>query len=110
LNGNGIYTDLSNCQASCFCAEGTPPISEDFQSGLPSWTIINNDGSDTWEITNSAGYISSSSIYINNAEYSANGQYDDLILPTLDMTSNTITIYTVPRWNWRNGAILMTGV
>ena len=87
LNGNGIYNDLSNCQASCFCAAGTPPISEDFQSGLPSWTIINNDGSDTWEITNSAGYSSSSSIYINNAEYAANGQYDDLILPTLDLTS-----------------------
>ena len=87
LNGNGIYSDLNTCQAYCFCSAGTPPLSEDFQSGIPGWTIINNDGNDTWELTNTAGYNSSSSIYINNAEYSANGEYDDFILPTLDLTS-----------------------
>ena len=87
LNGNGTYSDLIACQNNCFCAATNPPIYENFQSGLPSWTIINNDGSDTWEWTNSAGYNSNSSIYINNAEYSANGQYDDFILPTVDLTS-----------------------
>ena len=87
LNGNGTYTDLSVCQANCFCAATNPPIYENFQSGIPSWTIINNDGSDTWEWTNSAGYNSNSSIYINNAEYPANGEYDDFILPTVDLTS-----------------------
>jgi len=87
LNGNGNYSDLNTCQVSCFCASGTPPLVENFQSGLPNWTIINNDGNDTWELTNSAGYNSNSSIYINNAEYSANGEYDDLVLPTLDLTS-----------------------
>ena len=86
LNGNGNYADENTCLAACFCAAGSAPLSEDFQSGLPSWTIINNDGADTWELTNTAGYNSSSSIYINNAEYSANGEYDDLVLPTLDLT------------------------
>ena len=86
-NGNGIYSDINNCIVSCFCAAGSPPLSEDFQTGLPGWTIINNDGSDTWELTNISGYNSSSSIYINNAEYSANGEIDDLVLPTLDLTS-----------------------
>ena len=86
-NGNGTYSDINNCIASCFCAAGPPPLIEDFQSGLPGWNIINNDGSDTWELTNTAGYNSSSSIYINNAEYSANGEIDDLVLPTLDLTS-----------------------
>ena len=86
-NGNGTYSDINNCIASCFCAAGSPPLSEDFQTGLPGWTIINNDGSDTWELTNTSGYNSSSSIYINNAEYSANGEIDDLVLPTLDLTS-----------------------
>ena len=87
LNGNGTYSDINNCLAACFCAAGTPPIYENFQSGLPNWSIINNDADDTWEITNSAGFNSNSSIYINNAEYSANGEYDDFILPTLDLTS-----------------------
>ncbi|MBT7896363.1 MAG: zinc metalloprotease [Flavobacteriales bacterium] len=86
-NGNGTYSDINNCIVSCFCAAGSPPLSEDFQTGLPGWTIINNDGSDTWELTNISGYNSSSSIYINNAEYSANGEIDDLVLPTLDLTS-----------------------
>ena len=86
-NGNGTYSDINNCIASCFCAAVSPPLSEDFQTGLPGWTIINNDGSDTWELTNTSGYNSSSSIYINNAEYSANGEIDDLVLPTLDLTS-----------------------
>ena len=90
LNGNGTYSDLITCQNNCFCASTNPPIYENFQSGLPSWTIINNDGSDTWEWTNSAGYNSNSSIYINNAEYSANGQYDDFILPTVDLTSYSV--------------------
>ena len=86
-NGNGTYSDINNCIVSCFCAAVSPPLSEDFQTGLPGWTIINNDGSDTWELTNTSGYNSSSSIYINNAEYSANGEIDDLVLPTLDLTS-----------------------
>ena len=87
LNGNGTYSDINNCLAACFCAAGTPPLYENFQSGLPNWSIINNDADDTWEITNSAGFNSNSSIYINNAEYSTNGEYDDFIIPTLDLTS-----------------------
>ncbi len=87
LNGNGTYLDINNCLAACFCAANTPPLYENFQSGLPNWVIINNDADDTWELTNSAGFNSNSSIYINNAEYSTNGEYDDLVLPTLDLTS-----------------------
>ena len=86
LNGNGSYADENNCLAACFCAAVSAPLSENFQNGLPSWTIINNDGAETWELTNTAGYNSNSSIYINNADYSANGEYDDLVLPTLDLT------------------------
>ena len=37
-------------------------------------------------ITNLAGFNSSSSIYMNNEDYPANGQIDDLILPTLDLS------------------------
>ena len=65
------------------------PLYEDFQNNsLPSdWNIVNNDNLSTWELINSVGYNSSSSIYVNNADYSANGEYDDLISPTLDFSS-----------------------
>ena len=87
LNGNGTYSDLSVCQANCFCTATNPPIYENFQSGLPSWSIINNDGGDTWEWTNNYGFNGNGCIWINNAEYSANGEYDDFIIPTVDLTS-----------------------
>ena len=49
--------------------------------GDAKWEI----GNETWEITNIAGYNSSTSIHINNADYAANGEYDDLILPTINL-------------------------
>ena len=52
--------------------------------------INNNDGDKTWEINEQAGYNSSKSIYINNADYAANGESDDLILPSIDFTSSTL--------------------
>ncbi len=71
------------------CSPITPPIAEDFQSGtIPnSWSISNSDNDKTWEITTTAGFNSSSSIYINNADYSANSEVDDLILPPMDLTT-----------------------
>ena len=87
-NGSGTYSDYNTCISSCSCLGILPPLSEDFQSGSLSadWSIVNNDNLDTWQIA-SVGYNSSSSIYINNADYPANGEYDDLVLPTLDFSS-----------------------
>ena len=87
--GNGTYSSYNACINSCNCIGISTPIYEDFQNGnlAVNWSIENNDNSDTWELTNTAGYNSSSSIYINNADYAANGEYDDLILPTLDFSS-----------------------
>ncbi|MAR40234.1 MAG: hypothetical protein CMD22_06200 [Flavobacteriales bacterium] len=88
-NGNGTYTDYNNCIANCDCGSINIPIVEDFQVNLipNSWTIINDDGDKTWEINELAGYNSSKSIYINNAEYAANGTYDDLILPVVNLSN-----------------------
>ena len=88
-NGNGNYTNYNNCINSCNCIGISPPLFENFQNNMIpiNWIIENNDNDDTWEITSSAGYNSSSSIYINNAEYAANGEYDDLILPTLNFSN-----------------------
>ncbi|OUV69993.1 MAG: hypothetical protein CBC83_09305 [Flavobacteriales bacterium TMED123] len=73
------------------CTPITPPVTEDFQSGtLPNnWSVNNGDNDKTWEITTTAGFNSNSSIYINNVDYPANGETDDLILPPMDFTSFT---------------------
>ena len=67
------------------------PILEDFQNNSLStnWSIVNSDNDKTWDITNLAGFNSSSSIYINNEDYSANGEIDDLVLPILDLSSSS---------------------
>ena len=88
-NGNGTYTDLNNCLTNCDCGSINIPIIEDFQiNSIPNnWTIVNDDGDKTWEINELAGYSSSKSIYINNAEYAANGTYDDFILPSVNLSN-----------------------
>jgi hypothetical protein len=88
-NGNGTYSNYNNCVNSCNCLGISLPLYEGFQnSSLPAnWIIENSDGDKTWELTNAAGYNSSGSIYINNADYGANGEYDDLISPTLNFSS-----------------------
>jgi hypothetical protein len=88
--GNGLYSSYSTCVNICTCIGQSPPISEGFESGssLPAdWSIINNDNDKTWEVTSLAGYNSSSSIYVNNEDYPANGEIDDLVLSTLDLSS-----------------------
>ena len=92
-NGNGTYSNYNICVNSCNCIGVSLPLSEDFQNNTlaANWSLLNNDNDKTWEITNLAGYNSTSSIYINNADYSANGQYDDLILPIMNF-SNSSTI------------------
>ena len=54
-----------------------------------NWSIANPDNDKTWEITNLAGYNSGSSIYVNNADYTANGEIDDLLLTSLSFLSSS---------------------
>ncbi len=106
-NGTGMYNDYNICISQCNCIGIPPPyINESFQANvLPSdWSIVNPDGNQSWEITSAAGYNSSSSIYINNAEYPANGEYDDLILPVLDFSpiSSSILKFDYAYSLWTN--------
>jgi len=70
---------------------GAPlPIAESFELGndLPdAWTSNNYDGSVGWEITNAAASTGSYAIYMNNYDYPANGEVDDLILPPLNFSN-----------------------
>ena len=108
-NGAGTYSDYNTCINNCTCLGTAPPLFEDFQSSsLPNdWTIVNNDNLDTWEIAQ-VGFNSSSSIYINNADYPANGEYDDFILPTLDFSNlssvNLTFDYAYSLWTNPNAA------
>ena len=88
-NGNGTYSNYNTCLSNCDCGSSNIPIYEDFQTNaIPNdWIITNNDGDKTWEITELAGHNSSRSIYINNADYPANGSYDDFMLPAVNLSS-----------------------
>ena len=59
------------------------PILWDLNMSFGSFRLTddNPDGDKTWVINSSYGYNSSSSIFIENSIYSANGQYDDLNSP-----------------------------
>ena len=91
-NGSGTYSDYNTCINACNCSPQSLPLSEGFQNGssLPAnWSILNPDNDKTWEITNLAGYNSSSSIYVNNADYTVNGEVDDLLLTSLNFSSSS---------------------
>ena len=79
------------CSVTNNCIAISLPVLESFQnSNLPvNWSLINNDNDKSWEITNLAGFNSSSSIYINDEDYAANGEIDDLVLPVLNLSSTS---------------------
>ena len=108
--GNGTYSSYNACFADCECSGGIYQLSEGFQSfTLPNnWSIDNPDGSQTWEINSNYGYNSSSSIFIENSVYAANGQYDDLNSPTFNFTAaNSISLtfdYAYSLWTNPNSS------
>ncbi|MEM0997560.1 MAG: M43 family zinc metalloprotease [Bacteroidota bacterium] len=67
------------------------PFIETFENGnFPptGWTIVNPDNNFTWERSNTVGYNSSRSAWVNNYDYNAPGERDDLVTPVFDF-SNT---------------------
>ncbi|HIF14634.1 MAG TPA: zinc metalloprotease [Bacteroidetes bacterium] len=68
------------------------PFVEDFEGVVfpPQGFSINNpDNAFTWERNTQAGYNSTASAYIDNANYSSNGESDELIMPLFDISSAT---------------------
>ena len=108
--GNVSYNSYNACYAVCECSGSIYQLSEGFQSSsLPNgWSVDNSDGSETWVLNSNYGYNSSSSIFIENSIYSANGQYDDLNSPTFNFsTANTVTLdfdYAYSLWTNPNSA------
>lgn len=65
-----------------------PPIVEGMESATfppTGWTLNNPDVSTTWARTTAAAKTGSASMYMDNYDYSANGQVDELTLPPLNL-------------------------
>ncbi|MCS6916329.1 MAG: T9SS type A sorting domain-containing protein [Chitinophagales bacterium] len=65
------------------------PLTEEFASGTfppAGWQVINPDNGYTWQ-QSTLGYNSSNSAYVRNYDYSQNGEVDELLLPSLDLTT-----------------------
>ena len=91
-----INYDASACfdDGSCSypCSSLSLPFIENFESlsSFPpsNWSLSNNDNLYTWVLAN-FGFNSNKSMFIENANYAANGEIDDVILPALDFSSST---------------------
>ncbi len=109
-DGTGIYASYNTCFSICECSSTTTSIMEGFQSAsLPNdWSIDNPDGSETWVINANYGYNSTSSIFIENSIYSANGQYDDINSPVMNFSNaSTVSLsfdYAYSLWTDPNSA------
>ncbi|WP_338390320.1 PKD domain-containing protein [Aureibacter tunicatorum] len=67
------------------------PFAESFENNFPpaNWKIVNPDNSITWEQRIGVGNNSSSCLIINNSDYNATGQKDDLIMESLDFSEHS---------------------
>lgn len=74
------------------------PFMEGFESaGFPyaGWTLNNPDGNVTWARTTTAAKTGVASMFMDNWDYTANGQVDEITLPALNCntgSSSTVTM------------------
>lgn len=75
-----------------------PPLVETFETGnFPpaGWSINNPDNAETWELFSSAGANNSSrSARMNYFDYAAPGEIDELVLPSIDLSSAPAPVLT----------------
>ena len=91
---NGIAdTDPSNdANSSSFTVVGSSglaiPYAEGFEGTFPAagMTLNNPDNSTTWEQTSLAAKTGTQSVYMDNFDYNASGEVDEITLPNLDLT------------------------
>lgn len=65
------------------------PVVEGFEGTFPpvNFTIENPDAATTWERSTAASHSGSAVSFLDNYNYNAVGQRDDLVLPAFDLTS-----------------------
>lgn len=79
--------------------EGGETASLDFNNGNNGWLVVNQDGLNTWEITDSAAYAGTKSFRVPNFYENTAGSLDELITPGYDLT--TVTPITPVRLKFR---------
>ncbi|BDD04360.1 CUB domain-containing protein [Aureibacter tunicatorum] len=64
------------------------PLNLDFENNesIANWEVINPDSGLKWEINNTTGFNSSSSLVMNNAANAIVGEIDEIISPPLNFT------------------------
>jgi Pregnancy-associated plasma protein-A/Secretion system C-terminal sorting domain len=60
----------------------------------PNFTLNNPDASTTWERTPSAFHSGANSMYMDNFDYNANGQIDELVMNPVDLSSVTNPVFS----------------
>lgn len=86
-NGDG---DHSVSKTQYVVGTSVAPLIEDFTVSAPpvSWAIVNYDGNKTWEAITTKGSDGNDTqaLYINNYNYSASGELDELVMPSMDLS------------------------
>ena len=104
--GNGtddIATTVNSYITIYDSGELEAPFSEGFESSWPAgnWSIFNQSGDETWEVTPSASYTGDKSLKLRNFSNDIPDNTDELYSATFDMTG-VDTIYVSYKWAYSN--------
>lgn len=90
-SGTGDLMASNNCSSQAFTVVrlSNPPVIEGFERSFPpnGWTVINPNNNNTWE-KKTPGRNSSYSVFIDNFNFSAKGQTDDIRTPFLNVSGS----------------------
>ncbi|WP_338152766.1 T9SS-dependent choice-of-anchor J family protein [Rufibacter ruber] len=101
VSRNGVATDASSANdqyVTAFQVQGLGlPLTQGFESPVfppEGWRVQNPDYGVTWSRTTRAAKAGAASAYLQNYDYDAAGQVDELVLPPLNLTSRTAPVLT----------------
>ena len=93
-NGSNDLNTVNDSSVASFTVVGNGlalPYQEGFETAFPpaGGALNNPDNSYTWEQTTSSSHSGTHAVYINNYDYNGSGAIDEIVLPAVDLTSQT---------------------
>lgn len=95
-NGSSDGDPSNDTRSTTFLVSSTPGLALPFFEGFESttfpptgWTIDNPDNSITWARSTAAAKTGSGSMFMDNWDYTANGEVDWIDLPALDFSNSS---------------------
>jgi len=94
-NGSTDGNTANDAASSSFTVSSTGlalPFAEGFEGTtfIPAgWTLNNPDGATTWARTTAAASTGTASAYMDYFNYSAGNEFDEMVTPSLDLTTKT---------------------